>query len=131
MMVPVLDAIIHCTARTGTREVVIGMAHRGRLNVLAHILGKPYAAILSEFPIPGAPVAGKQAAVSGTDALGYTGDVKYHKGYRRGYVEEGLSEMPITLAPEPEPFGVCEPRCRGTRTGRAGSPLSCGRPGSG
>jgi 2-oxoglutarate dehydrogenase E1 component len=82
MMVPMLDAIIRCTALAGTREVVMGMAHRGRLNVLAHVLGKPYVAILSEFPraTGGAP---PQPAVSGAGALGYTGDVKYHKGYRR------------------------------------------------
>ncbi|MBC8104579.1 MAG: 2-oxoglutarate dehydrogenase E1 component [Cytophagales bacterium] len=107
MMVPILDAIVHCTARTGTREVVIGMAHRGRLNVLAHILGKPYAAILSEFPNPNAPHA--KPAVSGTGALGYTGDVKYHKGYRRGYVENGINEMPITLAPNPSHLEFVNP----------------------
>jgi 2-oxoglutarate dehydrogenase E1 component len=113
MMVPILDAIIHCTARAGTREVVIGMAHRGRLNVLAHILGKPYAAILSEFPIPGAVGGGKQMGVAGSDALGYTGDVKYHKGYRRGYVEAGLSEMPITLAPNPSHLEFVNPAVEG------------------
>lgn len=115
MMVPVLDAIIHCTARAGTREVVIGMAHRGRLNVLAHILGKPYAAILAEFPNPAAPGSVKPsgAGVSGTDALGYSGDVKYHKGYRRGYVEDGLSEMPITLAPNPSHLEFVNPAVEG------------------
>ena len=113
MMVPILDAIIHCTARTGTREVVVGMAHRGRLNVLAHILGKPYAAILAEFPNPAAPGSGKKTAVSGTDALGYTGDVKYHKGYRRGYVEKGLSEMPITLVPNPSHLEFVNPAVEG------------------
>jgi 2-oxoglutarate dehydrogenase E1 component len=115
MMVPILDAIIHCTARAGTREVVIGMAHRGRLNVLAHIFGKPYAAILSEFPNPAAPGGAKPSGVgvSGTDALGYTGDVKYHKGYRRGYVEDGLSEMPITLAPNPSHLEFVNPAVEG------------------
>src|SRR5690349_10211652 len=49
MLVPMLDSIIRNAAAAGSREVVIGMAHRGRLNVLAHVLGKPYAAILAEF----------------------------------------------------------------------------------
>jgi 2-oxoglutarate dehydrogenase E1 component len=49
MLVPILDSIIRNAASGGSREMVIGMAHRGRLNVLAHILGKPYAAILAEF----------------------------------------------------------------------------------
>ena len=52
MLVPMLDTIIDEAAQAGTREVVMGMAHRGRLNVLAHILGKPYAAILEEFQAP-------------------------------------------------------------------------------
>ncbi|MES2465548.1 MAG: 2-oxoglutarate dehydrogenase E1 component [Armatimonadota bacterium] len=112
MMVPILDAIIHCTARAGTREVVIGMAHRGRLNVLAHILGKPYAAILSEFPIPGAPKL-PDVGVSVSDVTGAAGDVKYHKGYRRGYVEDGLSEMPITLAPNPSHLEFVNPAVEG------------------
>ncbi|HZG68215.1 MAG TPA: hypothetical protein VEZ12_15835, partial [Herpetosiphonaceae bacterium] len=49
MLVPVLDSIIRNAAAGGTREIVLGMAHRGRLNVLAHVLGKSYAAILEEF----------------------------------------------------------------------------------
>jgi 2-oxoglutarate dehydrogenase E1 component len=49
MLVPVLDEIIERAGNTGTAEVVIGMAHRGRLNVLTHVLGKPYAMILAGF----------------------------------------------------------------------------------
>lgn len=101
MMVPMLDVIIKRAAHLGTREVVMGMAHRGRLNVLAHILRKPYQAILSEFPGMSAPQAAP--AVSGTGALGYTGDVKYHKGFLRNYSGslEGGADMRITLAPNP------------------------------
>ena len=109
MMVPLLDTIIGCTAQTGTGEVVMGMAHRGRLNVLAHVLGKPYAAILGEFPVPGnAGTPESKPAVSGTGALGYTGDVKYHKGYRRSY-SSGTAEMPITLAPNPSHLEFVNP----------------------
>src|SRR4051812_34639930 len=48
-LVPMLDESISSGARTGAREVVIGMAHRGRLNVLTHVMGKPYRALLEEF----------------------------------------------------------------------------------
>ena len=92
MTVPVLDTIIRNAAAGSTREVVIGMAHRGRLNVLAHILGKPYEQILTEFMSPN---------FTKETYLGWTGDVKYHRGARKAYHESGISEMPITLAPNP------------------------------
>ena len=49
MTVPMIDEAIELPARAGAREVVIGMAHRGRLNVLAHNLGRPYETIFAEF----------------------------------------------------------------------------------
>ena len=52
MLVPVLDEVIGEAAEAGIRDVLIGMAHRGRLNVLAHVLHKPYAQILAEFKDP-------------------------------------------------------------------------------
>jgi len=137
LMVPMIDAIIHCAAKTGTREVVMGMAHRGRLNVLAHILGKPYADILSEFAHPTPTTATKEdgetpenASVSDVSALGYTGDVKYHKGYRRAFVEGESNVMPITLAPNPSHLEFVSPavvgRARAAQEDRtsAGTPLS-------
>ncbi len=48
-MVPMLDETIELAAEAGAHEVVIGMAHRGRLNVLAHMIGRPYEEILREF----------------------------------------------------------------------------------
>ncbi len=75
MLVPVLDEIICGAADRGTRHTMIGMAHRGRLNVLAHVLQKPYAQILAEFKDP----------VSAPDLRvdqGWMGDVKYHAGAR-------------------------------------------------
>nr|CAA9282607.1 2-oxoglutarate dehydrogenase E1 component [uncultured Armatimonadetes bacterium] len=107
MLVPMLDAIVRCTAQAGTREVVLGMAHRGRLNVLAHVLGKPYAAILSEFPNPNSVDA--KPAVSDTSSHGYSGDVKYHLGARRAYTENGVEEMPLTLAPNPSHLEFVDP----------------------
>jgi len=107
MLVPMLDAIIHEAAVVGTREVVMGMAHRGRLNVLAHILGKPYGQILTEF---GVQKKDEGVAVSGTGAQGWTGDVKYHMGAEREYKENGSSKaMPITLAPNPSHLEYVDP----------------------
>ena len=67
---PALDAIINTAADNDVQEVVIGMAHRGRLNILANIMGKTYEQIFSEF--------------EGTAKMDQTmgsGDVKYHMGY--------------------------------------------------
>src|SRR5438105_541942 len=74
VMVPMLDEAIQLAAAGGAHEVVLGMAHRGRLNVLAHTLGQPYDALLREFE-------GERTidAVVG-DPEGGTGDVKYHLG---------------------------------------------------
>ena len=67
--IPALETIIRTAAELGVDEIVLGMPHRGRLNVLANVMGKPYAAILSEF----------QGGVAVNDVLG-SGDVKYHLG---------------------------------------------------
>ena len=113
-MVPVLDTILECSAKSGTREVVMGMAHRGRLNVLAHVLGKPYAQIFADFPLQTAPghatgSTEEKPAVSGTGSHGYYGDVKYHKGYTRTYAGQGGVAMPITLAPNPSHLEFVNP----------------------
>ena len=67
-----LDEAIGRAAMSGARQVVIGMAHRGRLNVLTHVMGKPYRALLEEF----------EGHHPDTNAESDTGDVKYHMGYR-------------------------------------------------
>ncbi len=79
MTVPMIDELIQLAATRGAREVVLGMAHRGRLNVLAHNLGRPYETIFAEFegsstlePITTIPQGG-------------TGDVKYHHGAQGSY----------------------------------------------
>ena len=111
VLVPMLDRIIHEAALSHTHEVVMGMAHRGRLNVLAHILGKPYSTILQEFQTvkqdENSPVAG------GTTQQGYTGDVKYHMGARRDYSDNGIEEMPITLTPNPSHLEFVDPVVEG------------------
>src|SRR5437867_7968188 len=79
MTVPMLDELIQLCAAQGAREVVMGMAHRGRLNVLAHNLGRPYDTIFAEFE-----GASTLKAVT-TIPQGGTGDVKYHHGAQGSY----------------------------------------------
>ena len=69
-LIPILDAIVERAADAGVREMVLGMAHRGRLNVLANIIGKPYEEIFSEFEDNFLP--------NSSDG---DGDVKYHLGF--------------------------------------------------
>jgi 2-oxoglutarate dehydrogenase E1 component len=106
VLVPMLDLIIEESADSGTREVVMGMAHRGRLNVLAHILGKPYEAILSEFEHQKSE---ENASVAETGTHGYAGDVKYHLGARRTYTDGHRNEVPVTLAPNPSHLEYVNP----------------------
>ncbi|MDR3709642.1 MAG: 2-oxoglutarate dehydrogenase E1 component [Capsulimonadaceae bacterium] len=109
ILVPVLDEIIRLAAACETHEVVIGMAHRGRLNVLTHVLGKPYEAIISEFQA----AHSLTQSVSGSASMGWTGDVKYHLGARRAYAADGDREMPITLAPNPSHLEFVNPVIEG------------------
>ncbi len=109
MLVPLLDAIIRCTAQAGTREVVIGMAHRGRLNVLAHVLGKSYEAIWR---------SSRRRATSGPPSRGrasqgYTGDEVPPRG-APGLPRGGGGDADNARA-QPEPPRVRGPRGRGPR----------------
>jgi len=69
-LIPMLDSLVNSAAEQGCREIILGMAHRGRLNVQTHILNKPYEDIFSEFESCYDP-----------DSLFGAGDVKYHNGY--------------------------------------------------
>jgi 2-oxoglutarate dehydrogenase E1 component len=107
-LVPMLDAVIADSGHAGAREVVIAMAHRGRINVLTHILDKPYAKIFAEFD-------GKHAAAS---AESETGDVKYHLGAR---TERTLSDgrvVAVTLVPNPSHLEVVNPVLNGLARAR-------------
>ena len=102
MMVPMLDTAIELSAVHGAREVSIAMAHRGRINVLAHILQKPYKAIFGEFE-------GRHAA---TSAESETGDVKYHLGFTAiRKVEDG--EVRVSLIPNPSHLEFANPILQG------------------
>ncbi len=121
MMVPMLDELIGEAAETGIHNILIGMAHRGRLNVLAHILNKPYAQILAEFKDP-------VQTHSFRDDLGWTGDVKYHKGARRAIKGGELVELVVTMAPNPSHLEAVDPvvegmaRAASTSVNKSGPP---------
>ena len=123
MLVPILDEIICGSADHGARHAMLGMAHRGRLNVLAHVLDKPYAQILAEFKDP---VAAKTFR---TD-LGWTGDVTYHAGARTAAPR---GQMYVTLAPNPSHLEAVDPvvvgmaRATGTMVDRPGAARFDGR----
>jgi 2-oxoglutarate dehydrogenase E1 component len=95
MTVPMLDELIRMCAAGGAREVLIGMAHRGRLNVLAHNLGRPYKTIFAEFE-----GASTLEAVT-TIPQGGTGDVKYHHGERGSYGLEHGGSIEVQLESNP------------------------------
>jgi 2-oxoglutarate dehydrogenase E1 component len=103
MTVPMLDELIQLSATRGAREVVIGMAHRGRLNVLAHNLGRPYESIFAEFegsstlePITTLPQGG-------------TGDVKYHHGTQGSYLLADGESITVRLESNPSHLEIVDP----------------------
>lgn len=110
MLVPMLDEIITGAIDSETREVVIGMAHRGRLNVLAHALGKAYAAILAEFAH-----AKHEEGMPLTDSFGHgwTGDVKYHLGAEQLFGKDTEVGLHVLLAPNPSHLEFVNPVIEG------------------
>ena len=117
MLVPILDEIICGAADRGVRQSIIGMAHRGRLNVLAHVLQKPYPQILAEFKDP----------VNATRRLnlGWLGDVKYHAGARTA---RPRGQMHVSMPPNPSHLEAVDPvvvgmaRAAGTVAEEPGAP---------
>ena len=107
MMVPMLDVLIESAASAGAQEVSIAMAHRGRINVLAHILAKPYKTIFGEFE-------GKHAA---TNAESETGDVKYHLGFTSSR-KIGDREVIVSLIPNPSHLEFANPVLQGVARAR-------------
>jgi 2-oxoglutarate dehydrogenase E1 component len=118
MLVPMLDDILNGAGDRGVRYTVLGMPHRGRLNVLAHVLDKPYVDILAEF---------KDSARAHEVRLdlGWRGDVKYHSGAR---TSTPRGQMFVTLVPNPSHLEAVDPvvegmaRAAGTRADRPGAP---------
>jgi 2-oxoglutarate dehydrogenase E1 component len=103
-LIPMLDELIQRAGRDGAEEVVIGMAHRGRLNVLANILGKPPAQIFGEF-------AGRRHTMD--EGILSSGDVKYHKGFSND-VETPGGLVHITLGFNPSHLEIISPVVHGS-----------------
>ena len=99
--IPALDAIIEIGAELGIKEFVIGMAHRGRLNVLANILGKSYEDIFSEFE-------GKEF-----DENAFDGDVKYHLGFSSDVETMLKKKVHLNLTPNPSHLETVDPIVEG------------------
>lgn len=120
MLVPMLDELVAAAADEKICMIFLGMAHRGRLNVLAHILGKPYAQILAEFH-------DRRSRFSTWDALGWTGDVKYHRGGERAVGQDAEEvRLVVYMPPNPSHLEHINPvlmgmaRAAGTRSDRPG-----------
>ncbi len=98
-LIPALEEILAVSVKNGIKESVIGMAHRGRLNVLTHTMGKPAKAIFAEF--------------AGGDYLpadfSGSGDVKYHMGYSKDRNIRGLGNIHLTLTPNPSHLEAVNP----------------------
>lgn len=100
--IPFLDAVINKGAELGVEEVMIGMAHRGRLNVLANIMGKTYEQIFSEFEGTAKP-----------DLTMGDGDVKYHMGYSSDITTQDDKKVNLKLAPNPSHLEAVNPVVEG------------------
>ncbi|MGH7615739.1 MAG: 2-oxoglutarate dehydrogenase E1 component [Gemmatimonadaceae bacterium] len=104
-LVPMLDEAMERAANDGTQRVVIGMAHRGRLNVLTHVMRKPYRTLFSEF----------EGVLPDIDTG--SGDVKYHMGYR-GSHETATGHIDVELVPNPSHLEVVNPVAAGVARAR-------------
>ena len=117
MTVPMLDFTLELAAAHGTRKAVIGMAHRGRLNVLAHVVNVPYETILAEFE------GGHREETAESEGWNAgTGDVKYHHGAEGVYKTTIGKDIAVTLSPNPSHLEsvnpVVEGRARADQTDR-------------
>src|SRR5215212_2818586 len=102
ILIPMLDEVIANAALETICVPIIGMAHRGRLNVLAHVLQKPYSQILAEFADP-------KGRATTWDELGWTGDVKYHIGAYRSPAKDQKMDMLIYMPANPSHLEMVNP----------------------
>ncbi len=116
VMVPMLDEAISLAAEVGAHEAVLGMAHRGRLSVLAHTIGQPYESILREFE------GERTIAAVAVDSESGSGDVKYHLG-AEGVRKTTSGEITVTLCANPSHLEAVDPvvegRTRAEQTDRS------------
>ena len=121
MLVPVLDEVIGEAAESGIRSILIGMAHRGRLNVMAHVLNKPYQQILAEFKDP-------VSSRNFREDMAWTGDVKYHAGAHRAIKDGRAMDLVVSMPANPSHLEAVDPvvegmaRAAGTLTESGGAP---------
>jgi 2-oxoglutarate dehydrogenase E1 component len=106
VVVPMLDELVTLAGRAGAEEAVFGMAHRGRLSVLAHNLGRSVESILAEFE--GSKKLGAVKAVAAIPHGG-TGDVKYHYGHRGTYETSQGEKISVRLYPNPSHLEFVDP----------------------
>ena len=115
MLVPMVDLVLEIAAARGCREVVMGMAHRGRLNVLAHSVGVGYDEILRQFEGMAPAPDGILTLPEGGSGIG---DVKYHHGATRDYALRDGSTVRATLAPNPSHLEFVNPVVAGLARAR-------------
>lgn len=109
-LIPLLDTLVQDAGKAGAKEIVMGMAHRGRLNVLVNILGKNPAELFEEF--------------EGKRVINTSGDVKYHLGFSSNVVTEG-GEVHLAMAFNPSHLEIVSPVVEGSvraRQDRRGDP---------
>lgn len=112
-LVPMLDEMISALGKSGAEEIVIGMAHRGRLNVLTNVMGKPFETLFAEF----------EGRHDNADEMA-TGDVKYHMGFLGARSVDGR-DVKLRLVPNPSHLEVVNPVVEGVVRARqrlAGKP---------
>ncbi|MXP14430.1 2-oxoglutarate dehydrogenase E1 component [Altererythrobacter confluentis] len=97
-MIPALEAVIKYGGQLGVREIIYGMAHRGRLNVLANVMSKPYKVIFHEF----------SGGSANPDDVGGSGDVKYHLGTSTDREFDGI-KVHMSLVPNPSHLEAVDP----------------------
>ncbi len=102
MLIPLLDALIERAGGHGVREIVMGMPHRGRLNVLANVLDKPYGMIFNEFEGNHVP-----------ETVGGDGDVKYHLGFSADHITSEKQTIHLTLSANPSHLEAVNPVVEG------------------
>jgi 2-oxoglutarate dehydrogenase E1 component len=101
-LIPILEAVVERAAELGVREIVLGMAHRGRLNVLANILRKPYEEIFAQFEDRYLP-----------ETLDGDGDVKYHVGFGSNRTTSRGLKVHLSLSPNPSHLEAVDPVVEG------------------
>ena len=101
-LIPVLDAIVEKSSEMGVQEMVLGMSHRGRLNVLANLLHKPYQEVFAEFE-----------DILAEDTVSGDGDVKYHLGFSSDYEGARGNKIHLSLSPNPSHLEAVDPVVEG------------------